>query len=342
MTELNFEERLELAKRNTAEIIGEEDLKTLLKDKKQPVVYIGTAPTGRPHIGYLIWGLKVADLLNAGFKVKVLIADLHAALDNVHWDVLDDRYNYYKEIIPLMIKAMGADTKNLEFVKGSDFQLKPEYMFDVLKESSLVSVHDANKAGSEVVKAEKSPKLSGLLYPIMQNLDEQYLEADVQLGGVDQRKIMVLARENLPKLGYKSKVEMMFPLIPGLVAGGKMSSSIEGSKIDLMDSEEAVKKKVNKAHCVAGDKENGLLPFLKHVVMVVKKDNNEKFVIERPEKFGGNIEYDNYEQVEENFVSEKLHPMDLKNGVAQEINVLLTPIRKKLEKLMELSDRAYR
>ena len=339
---METKERLELVKRNTAEIIGEEDLEKLFKAKKNPVVYIGTAPTGRPHIGYFAWGLKVADLLRAGFKVKVLIADLHAALDNVHWDVLDDRYKYYKEIIPLMIKAMGADSKNLEFVKGSDFQLKPEYMFDVLKESSLVSVHDSNKAASDVVKMGKSPKLSGLIYPIMQNLDEQYLDADVQLGGVDQRKIMVLAIENLPKLGYRPKVEIMFPLIPSLVAGGKMSSSVEGSKIDLMDSEETVNKKVNKAYCLEGDKENGILPFLKHVVMVIKNDSGEKFIVERPEKFGGNVEYESYEQIEKDFVEKKLHPMDLKQAVAKQINEFLEPIRKNMDKLMKLSDEAYR
>ena len=47
-------DRFELVSRNTAEIIGEEDLKKLLKGKKKPSVYIGTAPTGRPHVGYFL------------------------------------------------------------------------------------------------------------------------------------------------------------------------------------------------------------------------------------------------------------------------------------------------
>jgi len=337
-----IDKKLELIKRNTAEIIGEEDLDKLLKEKKQPIAYIGTAPTGRPHVGYFAWGLKVADLLKAGFKVKVLIADIHAALDNTPWPVLDNRCKYYEEIIPLMISAMGAETKNLEFVKGSDFQLKAEYMFDVLKESSSVSIKDANKAASEVVKLGKNPKLSGLIYPIMQNLDEVYLEADMQLGGVDQRKIMVLARENLPKLGHDSRIEMMFPLIPGLVEGGKMSSSVEGSKIDLMDDEKTVNAKVNKAYCLEGDPDNGILPFLKHIIMTLENDKGGKFVVERPEKFGGNKEYKNYEDIEKDFISKELHPMDLKQAVAKEINILLEPIRKNKDKLQKLSDVAYK
>jgi len=339
--DMSIEERFELIKRNTEEIIGEEDLKKLLKGKKQPVVYWGTAPTGKPHVGYMFPALKIADLLNAGFKVKILLADLHAALDNVPWPVLEKRYEYYKAVIPELLKAMGADTKNLEFVKGSDFQLQSEYMFDVLRESSFVSVHDATKAASEVVKMGKSPKLSGLIYPIMQNIDEVYLEADAQLGGMDQRKIMVLARENLGKLGYDSRIEILHPLIPGLVQGGKMSASVEESKIDLLADKKTVETRINKAYCMEGDKENGLLPFVKYVVMTIKGDKKEKFVIERPDKFGGNIEYDNYEDVEKDFVDKKLHPMDLKQAVAREINELLDVIRKQEKKLSKLAKEAY-
>ncbi len=338
---MSVEERLALIKRNTEEIIGEGDLKKLLSEKKKPVVYWGTAPTGRPHIGYLFPALKIADLLKAGFKVKILLADLHAALDNVPWPVLEKRYDYYKAVIPELIKAIGADIKNLEFVKGSDFQLKAEYMFDVLRESSFVSVHDATKASSEVVKQKDNPKLSGLIYPIMQNLDEIYLEADAQLGGTDQRKIMVLARENLPKLDYESRIEIIHPLIPGLVQGGKMSSSIEESKIDLIDEKETVEKKINKAYCLEGDLDNGLLPFLKHVIFIIKGDNKQKFKVERPAKFGGTVEYSDYAHLEKDFVAKKLHPMDLKQAVAREINAILEPIRKQKAKLEKLSKEAY-
>ncbi len=118
---ISINERLELIKRNTEEIIGEEELKRLLKEKKKPVVYWGTAPTGRPHVGYFLPALKIADFLKAGFHVKILLADLHAALDNTPWPILEKRYDYYSKIIPLMIKSIGANTKELEFVKGINF-----------------------------------------------------------------------------------------------------------------------------------------------------------------------------------------------------------------------------
>ena len=340
---MDANKKFELVKRNTDEIIGEAELKKLLKEKKKPVVYLGTAPTGRPHVGYFVWGLKVADLLKAGFHVKILLADLHAVLDNVSWTIVDKRYSYYEAIIPLMIKAMGVNIKELEFVKGSEMQLAPEYMYDVLKMSSLVSVRDSKKAAADVVKnVEKdNAKLSGLLYPLMQAVDEQYLGVDAQLGGTDQRKIFVLARENLPKLGYKPRIEIMNPLIPGLV-GKKMSASEGKSKIDLLDDEKTVKKKLNKADCVAGNPDNGIMAFLNHVIMIIKQDKKEKFVVKRDKKYGGDLEYDDYKKVEKDFVAKKLHPLDLKNAVAEEINDLLKLIQKDKKELERLAKEAYK
>jgi tyrosyl-tRNA synthetase len=55
-------------------------------------------------------------------------------------------------------------------VLGSDFELKPDYMMDVLRLASITSEHDAKKAGAEVVKQTENAPLSGLLYPLMQAL----------------------------------------------------------------------------------------------------------------------------------------------------------------------------
>jgi len=335
-------DKFELVKRNTQEIIGEEELKKLLKSKKKPVVYWGTAPTGRPHVGYFLPALKIADLLKAGFHVKILLADLHAALDNSPWNLVEHRYDYYEAIIPLMIQAIGVDIKELEFVKGSEMQLKPEYVYDVFKMSSLVSVHDSRKAAAEVVKNVEGDKakLAGLLYPLMQAVDEQYLEVDAQLGGVDQRKIMVLARENLPKIGFNARIEIMNPMVPGLI-GKKMSASDEKSKIDLLDDEKTIQDKLKNAEMVTGDPNNGVMAFLKFVIMTLKEDKKQKFVVERPEKFGGNLEYATYEDIEKDFVDKKLHPLDLKNAVAKEIFKLVESIQKKRKELEKLSKKAY-
>lgn len=335
----SVEERLELITRNLQEVIGEEDLKKLLKEKKDTSVYWGAMPTGSISIAYFFPMLKVADFLRAGLKVKLLLADLHAALDGVPWEILEKRYNYYEKAVLMILKTIGVDIKKLEFVKGSDIQLNKKYFHDLLRLSTITTINEAKHSAAEVIKTVDSPKLSGFIYPLMQALDEEYLGVDAQFGGMDQRKIMVYAREYLPKIGYKSRIELINPIIRGLV-GEKMSSSIEGSKIDLLNDEETVRKKINKADCIEGDPNNGIMALLQYLIFILKSDKGEKFIIERPEKFGGNKTYNNYGEIKQDFIEKKLHPMDLKTAVAKEINALLKTFRED-KKIHVLHKEAY-
>jgi len=336
---MDITEKLTLIKRNLQEIIGEDELLELLNKKKSPVVYWGTMPTGSPHIAYFLPLLKIKDFLNAGLIVKILIADLHAALNGVSWEILDKRQKYYEALMPAMLKALDVNIEKLEFVKGSKLQLQKEYFADLLKMSMVSHVKDAIKAASEVVKMDENPKLGNILYPLMQALDEEYLKADIQFGGLDQRKIFVFAREYLPKIGYRSRIELMNPIIPGLI-GEKMSSSMPGSKIDALDDEATVNKKIKEAVCEAGNPNNGIMAFLKYVIFTIKKDKKQSFIMERPEKFGGNAAYHSYEQLEKDFIEKKAHPQDIKNTLAKEINKLLEQVRKE-KKLFKLYNEAY-
>ncbi len=146
---------------------------------------------------------KLADFLRAGCEVTVLFANLHAYLDNMKapWELLSLRVEYYEAIIKGMLSSIGVPLEKLRFIKGTEYQLSKEYNTDVFRWAALTSLHDAQKAGAEVVKQVESPCLSGLLYPGLQALDEQYLGVDAQFGGVDQRKIFMMARQYLPKLG---------------------------------------------------------------------------------------------------------------------------------------------
>lgn len=339
---MDVEERLKLIKKDLQEIVGEEELKKILNERDLKV-YWGTAPTGRPHVGYLIPMLKIGEFLEAGCNVKILFANIHAYLDNMKssFELLEHRTEYYKALIKKVLTSLNIDISKLEFIKGSDFQLSKEYTLDMYKLSVMASLKECKKAGAEVVKQSDNPKLGGMIYPIMQALDEQYLDVDAQFGGLDQRKILMFAREFLPKIGYKARIELMNPMAPGL-SGGKMSSSDESSKIDLLDSEKIIQKKMNKAFCEEGViEENGVLAWSKMIIFKIKSKTNEPFVIERPEKWGGNLTYDSYEALEKDFKEKKLHPMDLKQGVAKEIIKILAPLREEMEVFQGLIDEAY-
>jgi len=333
--------KYELITRNLQEIIREDELRKKLKSKKEFSIYWGTMPTGSISIAYFFPMLKIVDFLKAGCRVKILLADLHALLDSVPFEILEKRYEYYKEAILMILKRIGADVKKLEFIKGSDLQLNKSYFYDMLRLSTFTTIRNSTKAASEAVKSAKGDNvmLSGMIYPLMQALDEEYLKVDAQFAGVDQRKIMVYAREYLPKIGYEPRIELMTPMIRGL-AGKQMSSSIEGTKIDLLETEEKIKSKINKAECEEGNPDNGLMALMKYLFFILKQNKKEKLVIKRQSKFGGKVSYDNYEELKKDFVLKKLHPLDLKNAVAKEIIELLKPFRES-EKLKKLHKEAY-
>jgi tyrosyl-tRNA synthetase len=272
----------------------------------------GTATTGRPHCGYFVPMVKLAHFLRAGCTVKILLADVHAFLDNLKAprELVQYRAEYYRFVITALLRAVNVPIEQLEFVLGSSYQRGQAYVDDLFALTTLVSQHDGKKAGAEVVKQADDPPISGLLYPLMQTLDEEHLGVDVQFGGVDQRKIFALATEQLPKLGYKKRAHMMNPMVPGL-AGGKMSASDPDSKIDLLDTADAVKKKLNKAYAAPGEVEgNGLISFVDYVLLQVSglssPDGKGKFEVETRE--GEPLVYTDIETLKADYKSEKVCP----------------------------------
>eukprot|EP00475_Leptophrys_vorax_P013851 TRINITY_DN201_c1_g2_i1.p1 TRINITY_DN201_c1_g2~~TRINITY_DN201_c1_g2_i1.p1 ORF type:complete len:406 (-),score=145.07 TRINITY_DN201_c1_g2_i1:313-1530(-) len=361
------DEKFDLITRNLGEVIGDKELRTLLEERNMRV-YWGTATTGKPHIGYFVPMIKLADFLRAGSEVTILFADLHAYLDNMKapWELLALRTQYYEVLIKSMLESIGVPLDRLKFVRGTEFQLSREYTLDVYRLMSLVTERNAKKAGAEVVKQVQSPLLSGLVYPLLQALDEQYLNVDAQFGGIDQRKIFVFAEEYLPRINYAKRIHLMNPMVPSLqgkkVKGAedekkekkldddgdeivefeKMSASDKNSKIDCLDSEKEVNNKIKSAFCEEGNiEQNGVLEFAR---LVLFPAFHNRFTIERPEKYGGSVTYTSYKDMEAAYAAKELHPGDLKKSVAAALNRLLDPIRKKFEvdpRLQQLVLEAY-
>lgn len=332
-TELTPEEKFALIKSNLQEVLHEEILEDIVLKQKRPLIlYWGTAITGRPHCAYFVPMIKVAEFLRAGCQVKILMADLHGFLDNTKAPIeqVKLRAVHYKRTIQSLLKVCGVSLDRLEFVNGSEYQLKADYTMDNYRLMTIVTEHDAKKAGSEVVKQIENPTLAGSIYPLMQALDEQYLGVDAQFGGVDQRKIFTLAQEILPKLGYKERIHLMNPMVPGLQAGGKMSASDPNSKIDVLDDAASVTSKIKKAFAQAQVTEgNGLLAFIEYVLLPISalqsSDGNAsmKFV----PREGEPLVFSNIEEIRKAYAADTLTPQLLKSGVSETLNGVLAPIQ---------------
>ncbi|KAE9418705.1 hypothetical protein Angca_003195, partial [Angiostrongylus cantonensis] len=337
---MEIDSRKELILRNLQEALGVDKLeKQLGIHGKTPHVYWGTATTGRPHVGYFVPIRKIADFLQAGLKVSwlpliftltklslisafyvtVLFADLHAFLDNMKstWEQLENRVIYYESVIKALLMSLGVPIDRLNFVRGTTYQLSREYTLDLFRLCVQVSHRDALRAGAEVVKQVESPLLSGLLYPLLQALDEQYLKVDGQFGGVDQRKIFILAEEQLPKLKLGKRWHLMNPMVPGLT-GSKMSSSEADSKIDLLDTHEVVEQKIRAAVCNRQEDGNGVLAFFNFVLFPIVSPGSLMVA---------NKDFFTYEDLRDSFLNGDLSEEDLKTVLVEFINELLIKAR---------------
>ncbi|KAI9701821.1 MAG: hypothetical protein M1836_001165 [Candelina mexicana] len=347
---LSAQEKIALINENLQEVLKPEIIEDVIIKQNRPLkIYWGTATTGRPHCGYFVPILKLAHFLRAGCSVKILLADIHGFLDNLKAPIslIHHRAEYYKLLITALLKSVNVPISRLEFVLGSSYQLTAKYTMDVFRLSSVVTEHDAKKAGAEVVKQVDNAFLSGLIYPLMQALDEEHLDVDAQFGGVDQRKIFALAIETLPKIGYKERAHLMNPMVPGL-AGGKMSSSDPDSKIDLLDTPEDVKKKLKKAYAVPKEIEgNGIVSFAEYVLLPVsalRNNGKAEFKVGRREEEGGELVYSDIQSLKDDYRADTLTPQLLKSGVTSALLSLLEPIRAEFDsspEWQEIETKAY-
>jgi tyrosyl-tRNA synthetase len=313
-------DKLALITRNTEEVVTKEELDALINSDKQCSAYVGYEPSGKIHMGHVLTVNKLLDLQQAGFIITVLLADVHAYLNEKGtMDEVRKIADYNKRCFI----ALGLDEKKTNFVLGSSYQLDQKYMMDVLKLARSTTLNRARRSMDEVSRDAENPKVSQMIYPIMQALDIAHLGVDVAVGGIDQRKIHMLAREGLPDLGYRAPICIHTPILLGL--DGKKMSSSKSNYISVDDTPEDIKKKMKGAFCVEGEvKDNPVLALFKYHIM----PRYPEIVVKRPEKYGGNLHYGNYEALETDFGEKKLHPMDLKTAASEYMNEILTPVRK--------------
>ena len=215
---MNTEQKYTLITRNLQEVIGDpEEIKNILNERSLKI-YWGTACTNRIHIGYFVQMLKIADYLEAGCEVTILIADLHSMLDacKTPLNLICHRAEYYTKTIQFILQSMNININKLKFVKGTDYQLSEEYTMDMYRANSFITCKAAQHAGADVVKQTDNPMMNGLLYPTLQALDEKYLNIDAETSGIDQRKIAIHAKTIMPKLGYKKSIYFMTKMVSGL------------------------------------------------------------------------------------------------------------------------------
>jgi tyrosyl-tRNA synthetase len=343
---MDLEEKIKIMKSVGEEIITLEELKNLFETNSHPVAYDGFEPSGLAHLPFGVFRpLLLKDLLKTGIKFKLLLADWHAWVNNKMGGDLEKIQKVGKYFIEVW-KAAGLDTSKIEIIWATDI-FDQEYWKKVVLVAKSTTVKRATRALTIMGRREgEMNETAQYFYPMMQVADIFRLDVDVCQLGLDQRRANILAREVAEKLKWKKPVVVSHHMLMGLDGmkqpegfecnkefdieiSSKMSKSKPQSCIYVHDSKEQIKQKVSNAFCTPRNGNNNpMLDYSKHIIFRAFKEMK----IDRPQKFGGPVVFENYADLEQSFVKGDLHPLDLKNSVADYLDQLIKPIRDHFEK----------
>ncbi len=310
---MDIDESIKKIKENVLEIVTEKELIELLKNKRNISAYVGYEPSGKLHLGHLVTIMKLKQLQSLGFKIKVLLADLHAYLNNK--GTLEEIRKIAEENKKVFTAFLDKD--RTEFILGSQIQLKPDYFIDLQKLALKTTISRAERSMDMISRKDENPKVSKIIYPLMQVIDIVHLNVDIAIGGMDQRKIHMLARDNLPKIGYKAPICIHLPLIHGIDGSEKMSSS-KNNYIALDDDEEIIRKKIFNAYCpMKSIEKNPIIEIYKYIIFPYFNSIEIK-----------GRKFNNYSEFENAYLKDEITPQDIKEELVSYLIEILKPVRK--------------
>jgi tyrosyl-tRNA synthetase len=335
------------------EIVGEDQLPDILTSGEDLFSYDGFEPSGQMHIAQgIIRAINTNKMIKAGFTFKMWVADWFGYLNNKMGGDLEKIKKVGEYFIEIW-RASGMDLDHTQFLWTSDFVKEPWYWENVMKVARSSTLKRVLRT-TEIMGRKESDDLSAaqILYPCMQVADIfGVMKCQVTQLGLDQRKVNMLAREIGPEMGFWKPVVVSHRMLRGLgkpiddtadaaerAIALKMSKSIPDSAIFMTDTKEDIKRKIEKAYCPEGVVEdNPVLEYCKYIIFEahhLKGQENllkDGFKVFRDEKFGGDVTYHNYLELESDFKSKALFPLDLKTAVVEYLDLLLQPVRKHFE-----------
>lgn len=347
------EERFNLITRNLEETLTEDELKKLIESGRPIRHYIGLEISGKAHVGWVFMMMKIKDFIDADVEVQIWLADWHTWLNKKLDGTLETANrlarDYFEQALRASALAVGADPDKIKFLLASETyeSLNSQYWAKVIKVAKATTL--ARMMRSTTIMGRKEAEISDtamLIYPAMQSADIFALKVNLAHAGTDQRNVHVVAREAAAALGEEKPVAVHHHLLQGLLPpmivedpetgkksmdteAAKMSKSKPDSAVFIHDTPEEIKRKINSAYAPEGDIEfNPILDWTKYLIFY---EENTVFTINRPEKWGGNLTYTSFTQLEKDYADKKLHPQDLKGAVADWLIQKLEVARKYFE-----------
>ncbi len=341
---MDIETKMKIMEGVGEEIITREELRELFETKQHLVAYDGFEPSGMAHLPFGVFRpLLIKDLQKTGIRFKLYIADWFGWINNKMGGDLEAIRQVGEYFIEVW-KSAGVE--NVEYIWASDIMDK-EYWKTVVLIAKQTTINRANRMLTIMGRTQgEMQEVAQYFYPMMQCTDIFHIGADICQLGLDQRRANMLAREVGPKLGFWKPVVVSHHMLMGLEGvkkpegfednaaldaeiSSKMSKSKPSSAIFVHDSPEQIRKKLAGAFCPAKIAENNpVLEYARHLVF----RSFREIKIERSAKFGGDVSFASYAELETAYRKGELHPTDLKNSVATHLDRMISPVREHFEK----------
>jgi tyrosyl-tRNA synthetase len=348
---MDIEHKIDLACRApVAEVVTREELKALFEANSHPSHYIGFEISGKVHLGSgLLTSLLLKDFIAAGIKPTIFLADYHAWINGKLGGDLEKIQSVARGYFKSAFISLGLGEDKVEYVLASE-AYDSDYWRDVLRISKDTTMQRMLRCTTIMGRTQKDAMdCASVLYPAMQVADIFMLDVDIAHAGMDQRKVHMLAREAAEKHKRKKPVALHHSLLMGLqgpqkmgfeenaaddvAISSKMSKSKPDSCIFIHDSEAEISRKVKGAYCPEKAAENN--PVLEMCEVFIMR-GGKPLKVERPAKFGGDVEFAAYGELCGAYAAGKLHPMDLKSAAASALAEMLAPSRKYFDAHKEL------
>ncbi|MCL4383223.1 MAG: tyrosine--tRNA ligase [Candidatus Marsarchaeota archaeon] len=352
---------LELIKRAPIEeLLTEQKLKDYLETNKALKHYIGFEISGFVHFGTGLLSMeKLADFQEAGVDTNVFLADYHTWINKkLGGDLSTIRKiggTYFKEALKKSLEAVGGNPEKVKFIMGSELydKLGTDYLEDVIKISKKMTLARAKRSITVAGRKEgESVSFGQLLYVPMQVADIYGLKVNLAHAGMDQRKAHVVALEVAKEFDYEpiaihhhlltgvhinkeqrakiitAKDQNNRELLEQQLIEVKMSKSKPESAIFIHDSEEVIRKKINSAYCPTKEtKINPIIDISNYIVFpyLIRKNMTFEIVNKKTNK---SSTYKYSSELEDLYQKGEIHPLDLKEAIANYLVDMLEPTRK--------------
>ena len=231
---MTIQDTLAIFERGADEILPLEELKKKLQKNKPLRIKVGFDPTAPDlHLGHTVVINKMKQLQDLGHEIIFLIGDFTGMIGDPSGknvtrkpltkdEVLENSISYQEQVFKILDKDKTRIAFNSEWMG----KMSSSEMVSLASKQTVARMLERDDF-SKRYKSEQAISIHEFLYPLVQGYDSLALQADMELGGTDQKFNLLMGRDLQKQAGKEPQVILTMPLLEGLDGVQKMSKSLD-------------------------------------------------------------------------------------------------------------------